>query len=77
MRFSCSAAQLVQVSDPAGPVPDTVFDRQWALTLVERAIGALAAEFAAAGKSRQFSILKPWLLGGLEGVSQAEAERSA
>lgn len=65
----------LQIPDPAGPAADTIFDREWALTLVERAIGALAAEFAAAGKSEQFNALKPWLLGELESVSQADTAR--
>jgi RNA polymerase sigma-70 factor (ECF subfamily) len=65
----------LQISDPAGPAPDTIFDRQWALTVVERSIGALAAEFAVAGKSGHFNVLKPWLLGELESVSQAQAGR--
>ncbi len=65
----------LQIPDPAGPTPDAVFDRQWALTLVERAIGALSAEFAAAEKFDQFDTLKPWLLGDLEFISQADAGR--
>jgi len=69
-----STAEL-QIPDPAGPPSDTVFDRQWAATLVERAISAAAAEFAAAGKSEQFNALKPWLLGDLESMSQADAAR--
>jgi RNA polymerase sigma-70 factor (ECF subfamily) len=65
----------LQIPDPAGPAPDTVFDRQWALTLVERALNALAGEFAAAGKAEQFEILKPWLLGEIDFMSQADAGR--
>ena len=65
----------LQIPDPAGPVPDTVFDRQWALTLVERALNVLAGEFAAAGKAEQFDTLKPWLLGEVESLSQADAAR--
>jgi len=63
----------IQIPDPAGPVPDTVFDRQWALTLVERALDTLAAEFAGADKSSQFETLKPWLLGDVDSLSQADA----
>ncbi len=63
----------LQIPDPAGPAPDTVFDRQWALTLVERALDLLAAELAAAAKSDHFETLKPWLLGEIDTLSQAEA----
>jgi RNA polymerase sigma factor (sigma-70 family) len=65
----------LQIPDPAGSTPDSVLDRQWALTLVERAVGGLAAEFMAAGKEEQFDALKPWLLGELECASQAETGR--
>jgi len=65
----------LQIPDPAGAVPDAVFDRQWALTLVERSLKVLAGEFAAAGKSEQFETLKPWLLGEVESLSQADAAR--
>ena len=64
-----------QIPDPAAPAPDTVFDRQWALTLIERTLDALARELAAAGKAEQFETLKPWLLGEIDGLSQAEAAR--
>jgi len=63
----------LQIPDPTGPAPDTFFDRQWAATLVERAVNKLAAECAAADKGAQFNALKPWLLGDLEQLSQAEA----
>jgi RNA polymerase sigma factor (sigma-70 family) len=63
----------LQVPDPAGPVPDTAFDRQWALTLVERALNVLAAEFTTADKATQFEALKPWLLGDVDSLSQADA----
>jgi len=56
-------------------VPDTVFDREWAQTLVERGLNALAGEFAEAGKGEQFDTFKPWLLGEVESLSQAEGAR--
>lgn len=65
----------IQIPDPAGPTPDSVLDREWALTLVERALNTLAAEWSAAGKRQMFNMLKPWLHGELEGVLQAEAGR--
>jgi RNA polymerase sigma factor (sigma-70 family) len=63
----------LQIPDPAGTVPDTYYDRQWGFTLVERALSSLAAEFAAEGKAEQFEVLKPWLLGNVESLSQADA----
>jgi len=65
----------LQIPDSGATVPDAFFDRQWALTVVRRAINALAAEFKAAGRSDQFEAIKPWLLGDVEGLSQAETAR--
>ncbi len=63
----------LQIPDPAGPPPDTVFDREWAVTLVARALDLLAAEFSAGSKSEHFEALKPWLVGQVESLSQADA----
>jgi RNA polymerase sigma factor (sigma-70 family) len=65
----------LQVPDPAAPVPDAFFDRQWALTILDRALAALAAEHQADGKAAQFEALKPWLTGDTEQLSQAEVAR--
>ena len=63
----------LQVPDPNAPSPDRLFDRKWALTLLDRALAALAEEHKAAGKSDQFEALKPWLTGDTENISQADA----
>jgi RNA polymerase sigma factor (sigma-70 family) len=65
----------LQIADPAGLVPDTFFDRQWATTLLDRAVASLGAEAQAEGKGTQFAVLKPWLLGEVPSMSQAEAGR--
>ena len=49
------------------------FDRQWALTVLDQALQDLATEHAAKGKVEQFAILKPWLSGGDDSMSQREA----
>jgi RNA polymerase sigma-70 factor (ECF subfamily) len=41
---------------------DAVFDREWALTLLELTVQRLEAEFAAAGKAEDFAILKSCLV---------------
>jgi RNA polymerase sigma-70 factor (ECF subfamily) len=51
--------------------PERLFDRQWALALLESVLGQLETEMASAGKSRQFEALKPALLGGAEKVPYA------
>jgi DNA-directed RNA polymerase specialized sigma24 family protein len=65
----------LQIPDPAGPAPDTVFDHQWAVIVVDRAAAALSAEALAQGKGRQFTALKPWLLGEVPSLSQADLAR--
>jgi len=47
---------------------EQMFDRQWALTLMERAIAALRGEFAQAGRAEQFEVLKGTLMAGRGGV---------
>jgi RNA polymerase sigma-70 factor (ECF subfamily) len=50
--------------EPAHEVtPERLYERQWALTLLEQVVTRLANEFAAAGKKRQFELLKESLTG--------------
>ena len=65
----------LQLPDPNAPSPDRVFDRRWALTLLDRSLVVLAEEHKAAGKSNQFEVLKAWLTGDTENISQAGAAR--
>ena len=64
---------------PGHPIPaapdsdsDLVFDREWAFTLIARALAALEAEHQ--DRSQHFAILKPWLTGGTD-QPQVEAAR--
>lgn len=50
--------QLEPVDDRT---PDKVFDQRWTVSVLEAAMIRLRAEFQAAGKQRQFEILKPFL----------------
>ncbi|HAB15102.1 MAG TPA: sigma-70 family RNA polymerase sigma factor [Verrucomicrobiota bacterium] len=55
------------------PKLDTLFDHEWAMAVIERALAALQREAAADGTERQFAVLKSWLsFDGIPG-SQAEA----
>ena len=65
----------LQLADEQTPSPDREFDRKWALTVLDRALAALAEEHHTAGNSEQFEALKPWLTGDIENVSQADAAR--
>ena len=65
----------LQLPDPNAPGPDREFNRKWALTLLDRALAALAQEHQTAGKADHFEVLKSWLTGDAENLSQAGAAR--
>jgi RNA polymerase sigma factor (sigma-70 family) len=54
--------------------PERAFDRQWALGLLDRALGELRAEYAGSGRATLFDALKDCLAGGAE-VPHAEKAR--
>lgn len=69
---SDGATTSLQISDPAAAIPDAFFDRQWATTLVDRAVAALGSEADAEGTNVQFAALKPWLVGEVSSLSQGQ-----
>ena len=56
---------------PSARDDDRIFDRQWALTLIARALEIVATELRDAGKGKHFDALKPWLTGENPALSQA------
>ncbi len=73
VSFDADAPTPPELPDRSGPPSDAVFDREWAVTLVNRAVASLAAEQADETERNQFAVLKPWLLGDVAGLRQAEA----
>jgi RNA polymerase sigma factor (sigma-70 family) len=63
----------LQVPDAAAAFDDALFDRAWALALMDRALFLLASEFTSDNKAEQFTVLKPWLAGDAETFTQARA----
>ncbi len=55
------------------PDLDAWFDREWALSLIERSLATLEREAVTAGAERQFAALKAWLSFEAEPGSQAGA----
>jgi RNA polymerase sigma factor (sigma-70 family) len=53
-------------------LPSRIYDRQWALTVLDRVLNALHAEFKAAGKGAMFAELQPLLVGEVNEHSYAE-----
>jgi RNA polymerase sigma-70 factor (ECF subfamily) len=56
---------------PASRDDDRIFDRQWALTVIARALDIVGGELRDAGKATHFEVLKPWLTGEGTALSQA------
>ena len=52
--------------------PDRAYDREWALTLLDRVLHRLRDECAAEGKSDRFDRLKPFLTASSEEISYRE-----
>ncbi len=61
-----------EYSAPEPQTPDTFFDRQWCLAVLDHALAALAAEHERQGKIEQFQLLKPWLTGDAASANQSE-----
>jgi DNA-directed RNA polymerase specialized sigma24 family protein len=58
--------------EPAdGLTPESLFDRSWAQTVLERVLAGLRGEFERAGQVDRFDACKPWLLGEKEDRSYA------
>lgn len=63
----------LQVEDAQVMVPDAAFDREWAMTLLARALTTLKQTLTGEGKADHFSVLKPWLTMAGEDQPQAVA----
>jgi RNA polymerase sigma factor (sigma-70 family) len=60
--------------EPAHDItPEKLYERQWALTLLELVVERIEAEYSAADKSRQFALLKPALTGNRAAIDYTAA----
>lgn len=59
--------------DPA--TPEKLFERRWALMLLDRVLDRLEAEQKQAGKDGPFALMKPCLAGGRDAIPLAELGR--
>ena len=55
--------------------PDKLFERRWAMTLLDQVLARLAEEFSAAGKPELFNRLNPYLVEGSGEKTYAETAR--
>jgi RNA polymerase sigma factor (sigma-70 family) len=61
-----------QMEVPTDETPERVFDRRWAMTLLDRVMSRLNAETPRSGKPSQFDRLKAYLTGDQPQLSYAE-----
>ncbi|XOV71581.1 MAG: RNA polymerase sigma factor [Verrucomicrobiota bacterium] len=72
MDDSDDEGKSLGLSDPKSDMTDEVFDREWAFTLLDRALRALQTDEEARGGGKPFEILKPWLTGEQGETAQTE-----
>jgi RNA polymerase sigma-70 factor (ECF subfamily) len=53
--------------------PEKIFERRWALTLLDRAMARLRGEFASGGKSEMFEGIRQFLTGDNQPGAYAQA----
>ena len=70
------AESRFEVEDQAQVPPDEMFDREWALALLMRAIDSLRGEYVESGKVERFDQLKPFLDVGKGEVSYQKASEA-
>ena len=56
--------------------PDSLYDRQWAMTLLDRALTRLQAENEQAGKGPEFAALSPFLTAERGGIPYGDIART-
>jgi len=61
-----------RLEPPSDETPETIFDRRWAVTLLDRALARLRAETVRGGKPQHFDRLKAYLVGDQPQLSYAE-----
>ena len=69
---SGSAEDRFQLEPPSDETPETVFDRRWALTLLDRVMSRLKAEARRDGKTPSFDGLKTYLTGDQPQLTYAQ-----
>lgn len=66
------AAESISIPDPRTTTAESLFERRWALTLLESVMERLRAEYDAAGRSGHYEQLKPYLTAARGGIDYEE-----
>lgn len=67
-----SAEGRFQMEPPCNETPEKIFDRQWALTLLDCVLSRLRAKMVPGGREAQFDRLKTYLMGDHPQLSYAQ-----
>lgn len=67
--------EIRYVADRSADTPEKLFEKRWALTLLEGVLAKLEAEMAAAGNAAQFREIKLLLWGEGDGTPQTDVAR--
>lgn len=59
---SADGSPALLIGDPSATPATVLFDREWAVTVMNRAVAALAAEHSGE-RAAQLEMLRPWLMG--------------
>jgi len=65
----CDPQERYRLEPPDDWTAERIYERRWALTVLEQAMAALAAEYAAAGKQPLFDELRPFISGDDDDVT--------
>ena len=78
VSFDAAEAEAwYEVEQIEGESADHMFDRQWALTVLDQAMAKLELQAAAKGKSAEFAVLRPFLTGEADTADYEEKGREA
>lgn len=76
VSFDAAEAEAwYEVEQIEGESADHMFDRQWALTLLDQAMARLELQAAAKGKSTEFAAMRPFLTGEADGDDYEKSGR--
>ena len=71
-----SAEEKIKLEPPDVASPDRIYDREWALALLERVIARLRDECAGEGKSQLFEQARGYLMVGEQAIPYAAAAKA-
>jgi RNA polymerase sigma-70 factor (ECF subfamily) len=73
LSLNLAAGEERYVAEPAHDLtPEKIYERRWAMALLQQVFDALADEYAEEGKTPLFEHLKPYLGGGQDAAPYAE-----